>query len=173
MLQFFTKKRASNRLTMSALLAFLVSFGTWAQEKRVSGTVLSADKNEALPGVSVVVKGTTIGTTTNGEGKFSINVPAKSTLVFSFVGFDARELVVGNQTNVEVTLLPSATVLNEVVVTALGISKQQRTLGYVTQKIDNTSISQARETNVVSQLAGKIAGVTVVNNPSGIGSAVR
>lgn len=140
----------------------------------IKGTVTTQGSNEGIPGVTVVVKGTTVGTSTDGNGNYTLTTNrANPTLSFSFIGFETKEEVVGNQTTINVALIPSTTQLSEVVVTALGITKQERTLGYVTQKIDNSALTTARETNLTSQLAGKIAGVTVVNSPSGIGGSAR
>ena len=164
--------RVSYRRAVLTLAILLMGLPLLAQT--ITGTVVSSEAGQALPGVSILVKGTTSGTTTRTDGTYTLNVPnPSSVLIYSFIGFEAQEVSVGSKTNINVTLAVSTQALNEVVVTALGISKQQRNLGYVTQKIDNSALSQARETNLVSQLAGKIAGVTVVNSPSGIGGSSR
>ncbi|WP_460673407.1 SusC/RagA family TonB-linked outer membrane protein [Larkinella ripae] len=165
-------RRSSCRRALLTLTVLLLGLPLLAQT--ITGKVVSSEAGQDLPGVSIVIKGTTSGTTTRNDGTYSLNVPNPSAvLIFSFIGFEAQEIPVGTKTAINVTLNASTQALNEVVVTALGISKQQRNLGYVTQKIDNTALSQARETNLVSQLAGKIAGVTVVNSPSGIGGSSR
>ncbi|WP_138992089.1 SusC/RagA family TonB-linked outer membrane protein [Larkinella sp. C7] len=164
--------RVSYRRAVLTLAILLMGLPMLAQT--ISGKVVSSEGGQALPGVSILVKGTTSGTTTRTDGTYTLNVPnPSSVLIYSFIGFEAQEVPVGSKTTINVTLTVSTQALNEVVVTALGISKQQRNLGYVTQKIDNSALSQARETNLVSQLAGKIAGVTVVNSPSGIGGSSR
>lgn len=156
------------------LLGCLLSTQLTLAQSTISGSVKSQGNGEALPGVTVVVKGTTVGTTTDGDGRFSITTSrANPVLSFSFIGFEPQEIAIENQSTLDVLLAPSTTQLSEIVVTALGIAKQERTLGYVTQKIDNANLTTARETNLVSQLAGKIAGVTVVNSPSGIGGSAR
>jgi TonB-dependent SusC/RagA subfamily outer membrane receptor len=145
-----------------------------AQGRVVQGIVRSAADSTALPGVTVVAKGTTVGTATDAGGRFSINVPAQSNvLVFSYIGFATREVPISNQTQLTISLSVDVKTLGEVVVTALGIEKKERALGYVTQTISNESLTQARETNVVNQLAGKIAGVTVVGSPAGVGASSR
>src|SRR5687768_3641211 len=106
------------------LLAVLLmwSFASFAQGKLVSGTVLSSSDGSSMPGVNVLLKGTTTGAATDAEGKFSIAVPSdESVLVFSFIGHTSQEVVVGSRTVVDVTLQEDISQLGEVVVTALGI----------------------------------------------------
>ncbi|MCK4746630.1 MAG: carboxypeptidase-like regulatory domain-containing protein, partial [Bacteroidales bacterium] len=108
-----------------------------AQGVQVTGNVTGADDGAALPGVSVVVQGTTIGAVTNFEGNYSITVPdATATLTFSFVGMLTQTVPLGGQTVVDVVLESSSTELDEVVVTALGISKRRKALGYASVEVD-------------------------------------
>lgn len=152
------------------LLFFLtVSFTTMAQ-RTVSGKVITPD-NKALPGATVIVKGSNTSTVTNENGEFSILADEKDLLIISNVGFGIRE-VKATETGA-VTLTPEARDLNEVVVTALGIRKEKKKLGYALQEVKGEDLTVARETNVVNQLAGKVAGVTVVGSPSGIGGSAR
>jgi hypothetical protein len=159
---------ALGKVYLCLILCTITFTSGYAQQARqVSGKVVSAEDSTALPGVTILVKGTTSGTTTNGDGSFSLNVPAQSeVLIFSFIGFETQEVATGNRSTINVQMQTDIKALSEVVVTALGIEKQQRELGYVTQKISAENITQARETNVVNQLAGKIAGVTVVSSPA-------
>jgi len=133
-------------------------------DQTVSGKV--TDENGAgLPGVSVLEKGTQRGTTTNQEGQFSIDVTDQSAvLVFSYVGYMAQELRVGSQTRLNVSLAVDAKALNEVVVTAFGIKKDQKSLTYATQQISGKDISAVGNPNVLNGLQGKVAGVTVSLN---------
>ena len=101
----------------------MVSTSVLAQEKSITGKV-TADDGSGLPGVSVVVKGTTRGTNTDGEGNFKINAPANARLLFSYVGFAPQEIAVGNQTTFSVKLLPDAASLEEVVITTFGTAKK-------------------------------------------------
>ena len=154
------------------LLLLLTSF-SWAQVL-VTGTVLSEEDSSPLPGVNILVKGTTIGTITDADGQYSINVPtADDILVFSFVGFTPQEFKVNGQSVIEVRLASDAQQLSEIVVTALGVSKEKRTLGYAVQSVSGESLTTARETNVVNQLSGKVAGVMVIGSPSGVGGSAR
>ena len=137
--------------------------------------VVSAPGEGPLPGVSVVVKGTTIGTITDFEGKFKIDVPdTKSVLVFSTIGFQTLEIEVRNQTSLDVNLTADNKLLNEVVVTALGISREKKSLGFSQQEIGGEKLTEARSNNVVNGLSGKIAGVRISSNGGpGSGSNIQ
>ncbi|GAB2783531.1 SusC/RagA family TonB-linked outer membrane protein [Rhabdobacter roseus] len=128
------------------------------------------ETGEGLPGVNVLVKGTQQGTTTDGEGHFSINVPgADAVLVFSFVGYQAQEVRVGNSTTLTIKLTTDTKSLNEVVVTALGIKKETKALGYSVTRVGGESLVKTRETNIANSLTGKVAGVNV--SPAATGAA--
>ena len=151
----------SVRLFLSLVFAcFLSGNLAFAQSKTVTGKVLAAD-GSGIPGVNILVKGTSTGTNTNVDGGYSISVPDNATLVFSFVGYTTQEVAVGNQTALNITLAEDTKALEEVVVTALGIKKEARTIGYSTQDIKGEELIKAREPNPVNSLAGKIAGLTV------------
>ncbi|MEI9917732.1 MAG: SusC/RagA family TonB-linked outer membrane protein [Bacteroidota bacterium] len=142
-------------------LLLLASFTAEAQ-RTVSGTVRSGEDHSGLPGVNVLVRGTTSGTITDADGKFSLPVNSENDiLVFSFVGFLTQEMSVANRTVFEVTLATDAQQLSEVVVTALGIEKDASTLGYSTQKVSGSDLIKAREPNPLNSLVGKVAGLTV------------
>jgi TonB-linked SusC/RagA family outer membrane protein len=147
--------------------------GVYAQQKTVKGKI-TTDKGEVLPGVNVIIKGTTLGTVSNNDGSFTVTLPDSSkTLTFSAVGFNAKDVAVGLQSEIEVMLSEDTETLNEVVITALGVERDKKALGYATQSIKGDDMIQARETNLVNALAGKVAGVTVVGNPTGIGGSAR
>ncbi|MFD2289119.1 SusC/RagA family TonB-linked outer membrane protein [Pedobacter petrophilus] len=149
----------------------LLSNFVQAQNIPVSGTVKGAS-GETLPGVSVFVKGTKQAVTTDNNGAFSISVAGKSTLVFSYIGFATREIEVTEATKtLAVTLSDSDNALDEVVVTALGISRQKKSLGYAVQELKGESLTEARESNLVNALAGKVAGVRVTNSQGDMGSS--
>jgi TonB-linked SusC/RagA family outer membrane protein len=150
-----------------ALLLWMVLSLTWeftlAQERNVTGTVLSAEDGSILPAVSVVVKGTQRGVVTDSKGTFSIQANAKDVLIFSFVGFRSAEVLVGNQSIINLTLETDALLLNELVVTALGISREKKALPFTVQEIKGDKLTVARDPNVVNALAGKIAGVQILS----------
>ncbi|RZK33381.1 MAG: SusC/RagA family TonB-linked outer membrane protein, partial [Pedobacter sp.] len=142
-----------------------------AQNISISGTVKSSS-GETLPGVSIFVKGTKQAVTTNGTGGFSISVAGKSTLVFSYIGFATKEVEVSENSKVlDVILNDGDNALDEVVVTALGISRQKKSLGYAVQELKGESLTEARESNLVNALAGKVAGVRVTNSQGDMGSS--
>lgn len=140
----------------------LLSFATFAQERTVQGTVKATEDNMGLPGVSILVKGTNNGTTTNADGTFKINVRgANPVLVVSYVGYTTQSVEVGNKTSIEILMKSDDKQLSEVVVTALGIKKDARRIGVAIQSVDGASTIKAREPNAINALAGKVAGLTV------------
>lgn len=143
------------------LLAFLsLSIGLKAQE--INGTVTSSEDGSPLPGVNIIIKGSSIGTTTDINGKFILkDVAPNSILVFSSVGFNIQEINVGNQTNLLVTMVSDDQNLEEIVVTALGIKKESRKLGYATATVTPEQFNVNRTPNFMNALQGKIAGVNI------------
>jgi len=131
------------------------------QPVTVTGKVTGEDGNP-LPGVNIVVKGTTTGTISDADGNYNIEVEdPDATLVFSFIGYYTREVVVGNQTSINVTMEEKITGLDEVIVTALGISREKRQLTYAIQQIDGEELIRTGNTNLTKGLQGKFAGVTI------------
>lgn len=151
--------RALRRLWAAFLFCLLPGIAALAQT--VTGRVLAADDNQPLPGVSILVKGTTTGTTTLADGRYSINAPANATLTFSFIGYETKEEAVGNRTSIDISLAAGTSTLNEIVVTALGIKKDIRTIGVSIQSIDGANVTKAREPNPINSLVGKVAGLTI------------
>ncbi|MCB0570536.1 MAG: SusC/RagA family TonB-linked outer membrane protein [Phaeodactylibacter sp.] len=140
----------------------------------VSGIVTDAANGEPLIGVSIMVLGTSTGTVTGLDGSYEVNVPdGKGTLSFSFVGYKSLKVEISGRSRVDVSLEEDVVGLEEVTVTALGIEKEKKALGYAVQEVGGESLDKARETNLVSALSGKVAGMTIVGNPSGIGSSAR
>lgn len=156
------------------LVVLTVSGPLWAQDRQLTGKVID-ESGSGLPGCNVLLKGTTRGTTTNGEGAFSLAVPTEGvTLVISSVGYSSKEIAVSNTMNtVEISLDPNVRNLGEVVVTALGITKDQKTLSYATQQISTENFAKARELNVANSLAGRVAGLDIVRASSGVGGSSR
>lgn len=154
-------------------LALLLGLPGIAQVSRVTGTVTAAKDNQPLPGVSVLVKGTNTGTTTDTDGKFSVDAEPSTTLVFSFIGYGTKEVALNNRSNVSVTLDESSTALNEVVVTALGIKKESKKLGYSTTTVGSDEITVNRTPNFINTLQGKIAGVNITSLGTGPGGTSK
>ncbi|HEY8956202.1 SusC/RagA family TonB-linked outer membrane protein [Chitinophaga sp.] len=139
----------------------------YAQTKLISGKVTDAKDGSGLPGVSVGIKGTGKGSLTTNDGSFKLEAPAGSVLVFSFIGYAPKEVTVGAENTINVALGADNKDLSEVVVTALGIKREKRTLGYTTQEVKGDDIVQSKEVNFLNGMQGKIAGVQI-NNTSGI-----
>ena len=153
------------------LFIFTVHVG-WAQQREISGTV-TEDSGMPLPGVSVVVKGTTTGTVTDVDGKYAITATESAVLVFSFVGMTTQEITVGSQSVINVVMAADALQVDEVVVTALGIKREKKALGYAVQDVKADELTQAGSTDLVSSLQGKVAGVQINQTGGGIGGNSR
>lgn len=161
-----------------SLLAFLLLLFTGvfaiAQERTVTGTVTDSDADAPLPGVSVLVKGTTTGTITDIDGQYSISIPSSATtLVFSYLGYGRQELIIGNSNVLNVSLKAEESALSEVVVTAFGLEREKKSLTYTTQEVAPRELTEARELNVMNSLSGKVAGLSINRGGSGVGSATR
>jgi TonB-linked SusC/RagA family outer membrane protein len=158
----------------ATVAALLFSFGVvMAQNVTVTGTVTSSDDGLPIPGASVVQKGTTLGVNTDANGLYQISVPKGATLQYSFMGMATQEIVVGDQTRINVVLVSSIISMDEVVVTALGISREKKSLGYAITEVSGSEIARAKEINVVNSLSGRVAGVVVTTGSFGPGSSSR
>ncbi len=162
---------------MKKILLFLCVFAmgaySYGQDINVTGTITGADDGSALPGVNVLVKGTSTGTITDMNGAYSISAPADATLVFSFVGYTSQERQIGNQTIIDIVLASDVTELGEVVVTAIGLTANKRDLGYSIQDVKADELQRSGETNMVASLAGKAAGVQVTSSGGTAGAAAQ
>ncbi|WP_460975978.1 SusC/RagA family TonB-linked outer membrane protein [Spirosoma knui] len=157
----------------SWLMSLLFCLPLMAQEAVVTGLVTSSDDGSALPGVSIVVKGTSRGTTTDANGAYRINAGGNATLTFSFVGFKSQDVAVGNRSSVNVVLQNDASTLNEVVVTGFGIRRTEREIGTSVTKINSSQINQAAPVNIANGLTGKVAGLQVNLTNNAVGSTPR
>lgn len=150
-----------NLLMVFLLLLTLLRVGL-AQTRSVTGRVTDQKTGEGLPGVTVLVKGTTNGTSTDADGSFTLAVPqAGATLIFSSIGMNSVERPVGSETTLKVQLSANARELSEVVITSMNIAKDKRTLGYATQEIKGGEVAQKSEPNVLNALQGKVSGVSI------------
>lgn len=151
---------------------FLIASYSWAQDRTVSGTVV--DEDGPLPGVNVIVKGSTLGTTTDLDGNYKLSVPSDAeALVFTYIGFEKMEVAIGSKSVIDVTLQPDVQQLGEVVVTALGVSREKRSIGYSTQSVDGEKLAESRETNIVNSLQGAVAGVQIQGTQGAMGGSSR
>lgn len=148
--------------------AMLCLNGLFAQNKTISGTVTESESGVPLPGVNVVEKGTNNGTSTDFDGNFNISVSSNNAiLVFTSLGYTTKEVVVGSASNVNVTLSEDAEMLGEVVVTALGVKRNTKALGYSVTQVGGDEVNAIKETNAINSLQGKIAGVQISGNATG------
>jgi len=144
------------------------------QKRKVTGKVTAAEDGTPVIGVTVFVKGTQLGTVTNGNGEYSLNVPGDAaTISFTFVGRKAVEAPINASGVVNVVMEIEATQINEVVVTALNITREKKALGYSIQEVKAVDIERTKENNVINTLSGKIAGVTINRNASGVAGSSR
>lgn len=144
---------------------FLVSFISWGQDRTVSGKVTSLDDGSTLPGVNVILKGTSTGTVTDIDGNYKLSVPSEGgTLIFSFVGLETQEVEVGSRSVIDVQMASDVKQLSEVVVTALNVSREKASLGYSQQTLEADAVSKVKESNFINSLSGKVAGVQVRTN---------
>ena len=157
------------------LVFFAISLDTlMAQTKEISGKVSSADDGGLLPGVSVSVKGTTLGTITDMNGEFRIKVPQDTrTLVFTFVGMTTQEVAIDNQTNFNVTLSSANISFDEVIVTAMGIKRSEKSLGYSAGRVSTDYLTATGNSSMMNALQGKIAGVNVSSASGSPGASSR
>ena len=162
LIQILYKMKTKFNGILTLLLAFVVQI-SFAQEKTVSGTV--SDESGRLPQVSVLIKGTTKGTGTDFDGKYSIRAKAGDVLVFSYLGYKTVERTVGAPNTINVTLKGSE-ILDEIIVTALGIKRKAKSIGYAQQTVKGDNLTKTRETDISTALAGKIAGIQFTGQPS-------
>jgi TonB-linked SusC/RagA family outer membrane protein len=147
-------------LLLSFLLVSVLMQQAMAQSRAVTGKVTDASTNQPLPGVSVIVKGTTVGTATGIDGGFTLNVPqGGKTLVFRYISYTTAERTIGDETVFNVALSPDAKQLSEIVVTALGVEREVRTVTYAAQEVNAEDLNITQGANIKDALAGKVAGV--------------
>jgi len=156
-----------------ALLLVVGIPAAFAQKRTVSGKISDAN-GKPIPFVNITVKGTTVGTTSNSDGVYSIAVPGKSnTLVFTFIGYRAQEVNISNRATADVTMQEDVGELAGIVVTALGIERTKKSVQYSITQVAGENLTQARETNVGNALEGRVAGVNVSKIASGPGGSTR
>ncbi|MFD1630323.1 SusC/RagA family TonB-linked outer membrane protein [Pseudopedobacter beijingensis] len=140
---------------------FFMSLHVFAQQVNVTGRVTAADDGMPLPGVSVSVKGSKSATQTDINGNYKVSVAKDAVLVFSFMGMQTQEKTVGGATTINVVLASDAKALNEVVVTALGIERDKRTLTYSVQNVKGEDLRESNQSNIINALQGQIAGAQI------------
>jgi TonB-linked SusC/RagA family outer membrane protein len=152
----------------------LVNSELWAQERTVSGRITSAEDGAGLPGVNVVLKGTTTGTVTDTEGKYTLSVPATGgTLVISFIGLVSQEIEVGTRNVVDVQMAQDVKQLSEVIVTAQGIERTEKALGFAATTVQTKELTQGRSFSPMNSLQGKVAGVNISSGSGAPGASTK
>ena len=170
-------KKLMERLFMTLAIGMFLATGISAnaesfQGSTVSGKVTASLNGEGLPGVNVLLKGSQEGSITDINGDYSLEVGDESSiLVFSYVGFNSEEITVGSRTVIDIELIEDVTSLTEVVVTALGIKREEKSLGYSVAKVDGAELTRVVQENVLNSMSGKVAGVTI-SSTGGTGSSV-
>ena len=158
------------RLVIMFIIAATVQI-TSAQEKIISGIV--SDVSGVLPGVSVIIEGTSKGVETDFDGKYAIKASPGDVLVFRYLGFKTTNTTVGTSNTINVILEEGGEVLDEIVVTAFGIKREEKALGYSVQSIKGDAMTEARESNLTNAISGKIAGVQVTGTSGSVGASSR
>ncbi|PVW17067.1 SusC/RagA family TonB-linked outer membrane protein [Marixanthomonas spongiae] len=153
------------------LLSFVMVQTVFAQEKQITGSVQDAS-GVPLLGVNILVKGTSTGTQTDFDGNYTIEASTGETLVFSYVGYTPKEVVVGESNTIDV-VLEQGEALETVVVTALGISREKKSLGYSTQQVESEELTETRPSNALNSLSGKVAGVSISSPSGSLGGSTR
>ncbi len=173
---YFASKSNQPHMKKSVQLALLLCMFlqySFAQTSSVKGTVTSADNGEPIPGVSILVKGTSKGTITDLDGKYLLDLPENGdVLIFSFIGMTTQNVSIDGRSIIDVALASDAEELSEVVVTALGIQREERSLGYSVQEVKGDEISKSKESSFISSLSGKVAGLSVKKSNS-LGGSVN
>lgn len=161
------------RLLFVTMMSF-ICFVAFAQEQRrtITGTVKDVN-GESIIGANVSVEGTTLGTITDIDGAFKLDAPENGKLIISFIGYEKQEISINKKTNFSITLKEDSEMLSEVVVTALGIKREKKALGYAMQEVKTDVFSENRSTSVSNLLQGKVAGVQISQSGSGVGGPTR
>ena len=157
------------RFVLTAVAVLTLSVSAFAQNVAITGKVVD-NSNEPVVGAYVVVVGTTVGTSTDIDGNYSINAPANGTLQFSCIGYKTQEVAVAGRRIVDVILADDTEMLQETVVTALGIKKDRKALGYSVTEVKSDELLRNKQTNVINSLAGKVPGVNVTQSSGAAGA---
>ncbi|MEO8766608.1 MAG: carboxypeptidase-like regulatory domain-containing protein, partial [Ginsengibacter sp.] len=159
------------RIVLVVLTSFFIS--TTNAQDVVTGIITDVNTGEILPGATVKIGGASTGVSTDSRGRYTISVPSSNTnLMISFIGYQAQEIRVDGRRSINVQLTPSVSALNEVVVTALGISRQKKSLGYSVSEVNSDNLVKASNPNVLKSLDGKVSGVNLTNLSSDPTSSV-
>jgi TonB-linked SusC/RagA family outer membrane protein len=153
------------------LLLVLLTFASYAAmfAQTITGKVTSAEDKLGIPGANILKKGTLSGTITDYDGVFSIQASKNDTLVISFIGMTSQEIVLKDKTYLEIELQPLAEEISDVIVTALGLKREEKALGYAVQKVSGDEVAKVKELDVINALSGKVSGVNIIQADGAIG----
>jgi len=155
------------------LLIFSTGY-TFAQEQAISGRVTAESDGSPIPGVNVLLKGTSVGTITDLDGNYKISVPSlDGTLVFSYIGMITREVSINSRSTINLQMESDVRQLNEIVVTSFGIEQEKKSLGYATQELQTEEITKTKQPNLVNAMQGQVAGVQISNSGGAPGQSAR
>ena len=155
-----------------ALLLFVGLQGVLAQTRIITGTVTSSDDGSSIPGVTVLVKGTTIGTTTDLDGKYTLTLPTKyNTLIFSYVGMKTQEITLGESNTINLAMESDVLNMDEVVVTAIGIPRETKALSYSVQEVSGDDIAKSGSVDFINALQGKVSDVQITSSSGAAGAS--
>ncbi len=172
--QFLLPLKWFGRVLLLGTMMVLISSTALFAQRTVTGTVTTSEDGLPLPGVNVIVQGTATGSITAADGTYSVEVPSGDvSLQFSFIGYQVQVIPVGSSTVINAVLIPSAFEMDEVVVTALGIMRDEKTLTYATQTVDADELTNTKDINFMNSLSGKAAGVEIRKNAAGPGGSTR
>ncbi len=163
-------------LLLLILCVFVGSISVWAQTKTISGTITGSDDGLPIPGASIMVKGTSIGTVSNADGAYSLQIPSDAAVLWvSYIGMKTQEVAVNNRTTINVVLTSDVRQVDEVVVTALGVSKEKKALGYSVAEVKGEELMKAKGgvSNPINALAGKVAGLQVTGASGNMGGSSK
>ncbi|MDD2953016.1 MAG: SusC/RagA family TonB-linked outer membrane protein, partial [Parabacteroides sp.] len=161
------------RKSFILLLAFFLCVTGYAQKMTISGVVIDKELNEPLTGVNVLVKGTNNGTITDFDGKYTIEAESDAVLVFSYLSMKTIEEPINGRAKINVSMVSDAEVLGEVVVTAMGIKRESKTLAYAAQTVGGKDLNEIKNVNMINSLQGKSAGLQITPNSTGAGGASK
>jgi len=166
-LTIVVQNRCKSRCWLPLLLLVMASTGVWAQQKKVTGTVTNPANGKPVDNVSVTVKGASRGASTDAQGHFAIPAAENETLVFTRVGYERREVKLGSGNTVDIQLVESIGQLEDVVVTALGIKRDEKALGYSVAKVKGEELTEAMSNNWTNSLTGRVAGLNLLKSGGG------
>ena len=164
--------RMINKILLSLIAVLCLDATVTAQNKQVSGTVTDP-AGAPVVGATVLVEGTTIGSTTDASGHFSLNAPEDAKLNISFIGYEPQQVDVAGRTHIPVSLKEDSHTIDDVVVTAMGITRSEKTLGYSVSTVKSDELTKARDGNILNALSGKVAGVNISSSSGTAGGSSR